>query len=109
MKLYARSDLNVVAVGPTGHVHERPKVRAFGRGDDVFEKVWALDCPACEQYLLSDGWAKHPDKVELTPDEREIAEAEEKTGNAMVAQMARALAENAANAVRDLGASARHS
>src|SRR5208282_6025487 len=96
MSLYARNDLQLIAIPPgsggCGTNHSRP-VR-HGAPD----KLWKLDCPECESYLKGDRkmkilkttgslkegtlkqervadadpmWSSTPESVPLTPDERE--------------------------------------
>ena len=76
MTVYARSDLDTVALSRDGHggcgqVHSRPVPNGAP------EKLWALTCPQCENHLRSDAnWSLTVSGIPETPDE--IAEREER-------------------------------
>ena len=76
MTLYARSDLDMVALSRDGHggcgqVHSRPVTSGAP------DKLWALTCPQCENHLRSDAhWSLTVSGIPETPDE--IAEREER-------------------------------
>lgn len=76
MTVYARSDLDTVALSRDGHggcgqVHSRPVTNGAP------EKLWALTCPQCENHLRSDAnWSLTVSGIPETPDE--IAEREER-------------------------------
>lgn len=80
MTVYARSDVMSVALsavhGGCGAQHSRPVTHGAPA------KVWALDCPACENHLRSDPlWAVMPADVPETPDEVHVREDQEKRGS----------------------------
>lgn len=76
MTVYARSDLDTVALSRDGHggcgqVHSRPVTNGAP------EKLWALTCPQCENHLRTDAnWSVTVSGIPETPDE--IAEREER-------------------------------
>lgn len=84
--------------GGCGTGHGRPVVN----GAPV--RIWALACPPCETYLLSVNdpcWARHPEKIPLSPDERLDADKLEKQGTSQMAKVAEAIAMNADRLLRD--------
>ncbi len=85
--LYARSDVQQVVVGPTGHTHAKK-----GKGE------FTINCAECEPTLLQLGWARSPKLVELTPDELDELETEQKEidryQQQQVASQARAASES---------------
>jgi hypothetical protein len=109
MTLYARADINAITVGGgCGQTHERPRTHFVDQytGEEKYDIDFPLTCAPCEQQLANDtDWAKNPATVRLTPDQELIAEAEEKTGNALTKQMATAMADAAVSAAREVSAS----
>ena len=87
--LYARSDVTQVTVGPSGHTHVKK-----GKGE------FTVNCPACEDTLLTLGWARDPRHVELTPDEIDAMETEQKEIDRYQTQQVAASARAASAAVR---------
>jgi hypothetical protein len=80
MTIYARSDVMSVALsaahGGCGAAHSRPVTHGAPA------KVWALDCPPCENHLRSDPlWAVMPADLPETPDEVRVREDQEKRGS----------------------------
>jgi hypothetical protein len=102
--IYARSDVNVVQVSGAGHEHRRPFVEGLHTADPVLDKTFAVSCPFCEPELVKDRaiWATRADQVPLTEDEKAEAAAEEKTGNALISQMAKEMARAGSDAVREM-------
>jgi hypothetical protein len=80
MTLYAASDRVAVSVSPDGEggcgtTHRRP----FTNGAP--EKLWALDCPPCENHLRHDpGWSTTLSEIPETHDEKKSREDYEKRG-----------------------------
>lgn len=79
MTLYARSDVLQTSVprtaGGCGEAHGRPTPK----GAPV--KIWALNCPPCENHLRSDDqWSATVSGIPETPDEQEVREDQEKRG-----------------------------
>jgi hypothetical protein len=80
MTLYARSDLDTVALSRDGHggcgqVHSRPVTNGAP------EKLWALTCPQCENHLRTDAnWSVTVSAIPETPDELAEREEREKRG-----------------------------
>lgn len=109
MTMFARSDLSSITLANgCGVTHERPFVPTFGDGHEIRVKIWELNCARCEAELVGDdGWAKNEMTIPLTPDETLEAEAAEKHGNALVKQVANAMAESATAAVREMGSAVR--
>lgn len=84
MTLYPRSDVMGVSLsrdhGGCGATHTRPVTH----GAPV--KVWALNCPPCEDHLRSDpNWAVDAEEIPETPDEVKLRESREKRGEKTVA------------------------
>lgn len=104
MTVYARSDLNFISVGGAGHDHSRPYVQGLKTAAPVLDKTFAITCPVCEPELLKDPacFATREDQVPLTEDEKIAAEAETKTGNTLIAQMAKEMARAGQEAVREM-------
>lgn len=85
MTIYARSDLCYVAVsrdhGGCGESHGRPVVAGAPA------KVWALDCPPCEDFLRSDSlWSTQVTTIPETLDEENARKDVEKRGAVEQAQ-----------------------
>lgn len=85
MTIYARSDLCYVAVsadhGGCGEGHARPVVAGAPA------KVWALNCPACEDHLRSDKlWSPQVTTIPETMDEENARKDVEKRGAVEQAQ-----------------------
>jgi hypothetical protein len=80
MTLYAANDRVAVSVSPDGEegcgtTHRRP----FTNGAP--EKLWALDCPQCENHLRHDpGWSTTLSEIPETHDEKKSREDYEKRG-----------------------------
>jgi hypothetical protein len=80
MTLYAANDRVAVSVSPDGEggcgtTHRRP----FTNGAP--EKLWALDCPPCEDHLRHDpGWSTTLAEIPETHDEQKSRENYEKRG-----------------------------
>lgn len=79
MTLYARSDVMHVALsadhGGCGESHSRTLTQGSP------DKIWALDCPVCEQHLRSDPlWSPTLAEIPETPDELLAREEREKRG-----------------------------
>lgn len=80
MTLYARSDLDMVALSRDGHggcgqSHSRPVT------DGAPEKLWALTCPQCENHLRTDAnWSLTVSGIPETPDETAEREERERRG-----------------------------
>lgn len=79
MTVYARSDVMHVALssdhGGCGAAHSRPVTQGNP------SKVWALDCPACENHLRHDPlWSVTLAEVPETPDEQHAREELERRG-----------------------------
>lgn len=103
MTLYAKSSIMGVEVSGAGHAHRRPFVQGLKTVDPVYEKMFAVTCPFCEAELRNDpDWSSDPAKVPLTKDEQDALAAEEKTGNSLVAQMAKEMARAGQEAVRGM-------
>ena len=104
MTAYARSDINEVTVGGVGHSHKRPFTEGLHTKDPVLDKEFAVTCPECEPTLLADPscWSAKANNVPLTEDEQAEAAAEEKTGNALISQMAKEMARAGQEAVREM-------
>jgi hypothetical protein len=81
-----------IFVGQTGHTHNRAEDAAA----DAVEAPTAIDCSACEPFLVKEGWVYNPAGVPLT--ERQVREQEqtEREGNLAVKHVAEALADRAA-------------
>ncbi len=95
MTLYARSDVQAIAIGDAGHSHARPK-----RKDGNPVRRWALDCVVCEKALDDDIlWSKSKYDIPLTDEEEKEIEQLNKQANAAMEReriaQARALAEGA--------------
>ena len=88
--LYARSDVTQVTVGPSGHTHVKK-----GKGTE-----FAVNCAACEDTLLALGWVRDPRHVELTPDELDEIETEQRELDRFQTQQVAAQARAASEAVR---------
>lgn len=79
MTVYGRSDLAAVTIseahGGCGETHSRP----VEHGAPV--KIWALDCPRCEDHLRHDPhWSATTAEVPETYDEQKKRERDEKSG-----------------------------
>jgi hypothetical protein len=77
--LYARSDVVHVALsadhGGCGASHSREVTQGAA------VKIWALDCPACEQHLRTDPlWSPTLAEIPETPDEQRAREERDKRG-----------------------------
>jgi hypothetical protein len=88
--VYLQSTTSEVYVAPTDHHHKRPI------GDDT-NRPFAIDCEACEKYLVREGAVYSPDLVPLTSSQVAEQEKIEREGNLAVKQAATALAESAAS------------
>lgn len=99
MKAYPRSDVNAVAVPTTGHTHVRP----FIPGTETFSPTFCVDDECAEFLVKWCDWASNPAKIELTRDELDTIESEKDMGNALVRQMAAAMATAAATAAHEAG------
>lgn len=91
MTVYNQHVFTSVSVGPTGHQHGREHAKG--------EEPTAIDCPACEPYLVADGWVSSPDQVPKTVAQIADEERREREGNSAVRQAAEAMARVAAEAV----------
>lgn len=78
--LYARSDVQAVALGGVTHTHRRPM-----RADGTPVRRWALDCDICEPMLDDDNlWSKQKHKIPLTQaEEEEIKDLNDQANAAM--------------------------
>ncbi len=97
MTVYNQHTYGSVFVGPTGHTHTKVKT---GKDDGT---PTAIDCGACEPFLVKEGWVYDPALVPLT--DRQLAEQERvtKEGNAALLAFQRDLAANAAEALLEGG------
>lgn len=89
---YAQHTITSVAVGPTGHTHDRSL-------PITDETPTVVECAACAPYLIREGWYANPELVPLT--ERQLKEREriEREGNLAVKEVTAALAASAASAI----------
>jgi len=104
MTAFARSDVMGVTHPVTGNIYERKIVKKATKNEEaVYAETFSIDGdPDFESWLLTtfpDQWARRADKVPLTPDEQIEKEQAEKEGTILTGQMARAMAEAAAQAV----------
>lgn len=88
--LYARSDIQEIAVAGVGHTHTKK----------AKDPLLAVDCVPCEPTLRAQGWATDPRQVELTPDEILEAETAREDIARFEQQMVAATAREAAASVR---------
>jgi hypothetical protein len=93
MTLFARSDVQAVALGGVDHTHRRPL-----RKDGTPVRRWGLDCDVCEGMLDDDNlWSKQKHKIPLTEEEeQEIKDLNDAANAAMERERiaaAKALAE----------------
>lgn len=96
MTLYARSDVQAVALGGVDHTHRRPL-----RKDGTAVRRWGLDCATCETMLDDDNlWSKQKHRIPLTEEEeQEIQELNDAANAALERERiaaAKALAEGVA-------------
>lgn len=91
--VYNQHTFTSVNVGPTGHVHSR----ASSDPDD--QTPTAVECGACEPFLVREGWVHDPGSVPLTDRQEREREQVEREGNLAVKQVAESLAAAAANAI----------
>lgn len=90
---YNQHTYRSVFVGQTGHQHNRADK------DDGFTPM-AVDCEACEPYLVKEGWVYNPELVPLTDQQIREKDRVEREGNLAVKQAAQTLASVAADQVR---------
>jgi hypothetical protein len=81
-----------IFIGQTGHTHNRA-------GDAEDETPTAIDCAACEPFLVREGWVYTPEAVPLTERQVRAREQTEREGNLAVKQVAEALAQAASDAI----------
>jgi hypothetical protein len=91
--LYARSDIQALALSGVDHTHRRPN-----RRDGSPVRVWELNCGDCESHLDDDVlWSKTRHKVPLTDEEKQEQEELSERANAAMErerlEQARRLAE----------------
>lgn len=96
MTLYARSDVQAVALGGVDHTHRRPL-----RKDGTPVRRWGLDCATCEPMMDDDNlWSKQKHRIPLTvEEEQEIQELNDAANAALERERiaaAKALAEGVA-------------
>lgn len=92
MPIYAQHTVSSVFVGPTGHQHNRAVP------DDG--QPFAIECAACEPFLVKEGWVYNPELVPLTDIQERERDRVEREGNLAVKQVAERLAEAAAHEIR---------
>lgn len=90
--IYAQHSVASVSVGPTGHQHNRAT-------PDDGHTPFAINCEACEPFLVKEGWVYNPEQVPLTDAQIREKERVEREGNLAVKQAAEMLATVAADAV----------
>jgi hypothetical protein len=114
MAVYARGDTLAISPipledGGCGQSHIRPVVNGAPA------KIWKLSCPRCEQWIKKDIerstyktmingklvtvnnglWSESQLHIPLTPDEAEVAEAMEKSGQTIMHQVAEGMSKQA--------------
>ncbi len=89
--LYGRTDINQYVCMPTGCHHMRVKADLTGP-----PKPWALDCAKCAPYRLREGWSTDPVEYPRTPAELETERREASRITPAIAELAKAMAEQAA-------------
>ncbi len=82
--IYTQPTVSSVYVGPTGHTHSK--------ADPASGKPFAIDCGACEAYLIREGWVYDVELVPPTDQQLREQERIEREGNLAVKQAAEALA-----------------
>jgi hypothetical protein len=87
--IYTQHSVSSVYVGPTGHQHVRAQ-------DDDGHTPFALECAACEPYLVKEGWVYDTELVPLTDTQQRAQERMEREGSIAVRQAAERLADAAA-------------
>lgn len=90
--IYTQSTVTSVGVGPTGHVHNKANP-----GDG---KPFALECGACEPFLVKEGWVYSSELVPLTESETREKERIEREGNLAVKRASEQMAAFAMAATR---------
>lgn len=91
--VYNQHVYSSVFIGQTGHTH----AKAAAAADD--ETPMAIDCSACEPFLVKEGWVYAEENVPLTDRQARDQERTEREGNLAVKQVAEALAATAAEAI----------
>lgn len=90
--VYNQHSVTSVGVGPTGHVHNRS-------GDAEGETPTAIDCVACEPFLVKEGWVYNPNLVPLTDQQVMDRERADREGNQAVRWAAEAQGRAAQQAI----------
>lgn len=87
--VYTQHRYTAVFVGETGHHHQRAT-------EDDGVTPFAIQCDACEPFLVKEGWVYNPALVPLTDEQLRRKERIEVEGNAALKAFQEKLAESAA-------------
>ncbi len=90
--VYAQHRYSSIFVSETGHQHNRATA-------DDGETPFAIECAACEPFLVKEGWVYHPAQVPLTDEQERRKERITRDGNAALKAFQERLADQAAEAL----------